>query len=92
MSVIFVDAVKGDIGVFHSPTPLGKQIIHVAGNEPAGRGAYHADAHPEKAALRHEVAVEYKNAFDDFGQFAVKDFAFHAASAQPGRYFEGGGE
>ena len=30
--------------------------------------------------------------FDDFGQFAMQDFAFHSPAAQPGRYFEGGGK
>lgn len=56
------------------------------------RSAYYADTHSVEAALRHEIAVQYKNAFDNFGQFAMQDFAFHSPAAQPGRYFEGGGK
>ena len=51
-----------------------------------------AAAHAEKAALCHEIAVQDKNTLDGLGELSVKNLAFHSPAAQPGRYFESGGQ
>ena len=55
--VIFVNRSRA-MSVFHSPASFGKQIIHVAGNEPGARQCLlPADTHSVEAALCHEIAV-----------------------------------